>query len=106
MKYDIGDVINLRNDAGVFKIKVLGDIESGNARMGFGEAMRFNGYMRLEFYKGYCGQYIITMTSREDDEDSGKIIVCAFDSDSGRVRYYLGKIIQYEHEEDVFELMK
>ena len=106
MEYNIDDVINLKNDAGVFKIKVLGGIESGNARMGFSEAMRFNGYMRLELHKGYCGQYIITMTSREDDEDSGKIIVCAFDSDSGRVRYYLGKIIQYENEEDVFELMK
>lgn len=106
MNYDIGDVINLRNDAGLLKIEVLDGIESGNARMGFGEEMRFNGHMRLEFYKGDCEQYIVTMTSREDDEDSGKIIVCAFDSDSGRVRYYLGKIIQYEHEETVFELMK
>ena len=106
MKYNIDDVINLRNDAGVFKIKVLGGIESGDARMGFSAAMRFNGHMRLEFHKGNCGQYIITMTSREDDEDSGKIVVCAFDSDSGCVRYYLGKIIQYENEETVFELMK
>ena len=106
MEYNINDIINLRNDAGVFKIKVLGGIESIDARTGFGEAMRFNGHMRLEFYNGYCGQYIITMTSREDDEDSGKIIVCAFDSDSGCVRYYLGKIIQYEIEETVFELMK
>lgn len=106
MEYNIGDVINLRNDAGVFKIKVLDYIESGNARMGFGEEMHFDGHMRLEFHKGYCGQYIITMTSREDDENSGKIIVCAFDSNRGCVRYYLGKIIQYEHEETVFELMK
>lgn len=106
MEYNIGDIINLRNDAGVFKIKVLGGIKSSDARMGFGEAICFKGHMRLEFHKGYCGQYIITMTSREDDEDSGKIVVCAFDSDSGCVRYYLGKIIQYEEEEDVFELMK
>ena len=106
MGYNIGDIINLRNDAWVFKIKVLGDIKSSDARMGFGEAIRFNGHMRLEFHKGYCGQYIITMTSREDDEDSGKIVVCAFDSDSGCVRYYLGQIVQYEEKEDVFELMK
>lgn len=106
MEYNICDVINLRNGAGVFKVKVLGDIETGNARMGFGEEMHFDGHMRLEFYKGYCGQYIITITSREDDEESGKIIVCAFDSDSGCVRYYLGKIIHYENEETVFELMK
>lgn len=106
MEYNIDDVINLRNDAGIFKIRVLGGIESGDVQRGFGEGMHFNGHMRLEFHKGNCGQYIITMTSREDDEDSGKIIVCAFDSNSGRIRYYLGKIIQYEHEEDVFELMK
>ena len=37
MEYKIGDIINLRNDAGIFKIKVLDGIESGNARMGFGE---------------------------------------------------------------------
>ena len=106
MGYNIDDVINLRNDAGIFKIRILGSIESSDARRGFEEGMHFNGHMRLEFHKGHCGQYIITMTSREDDEDSGKIIVCAFDSDSGRIRYYLGKIIQYEHEEDIFELMK
>ena len=106
MEYKIEDIINLRNDAGVLKIKVLGSIKSDDARRGFGEAMNFSGHMRLEFHKGSYGQYIITMTSREDDEDSGKIIVCAFDSDSGFIKYYLGKIIQYEHEEDVFELMK
>lgn len=106
MEYNIDEVINLRNDAGILKIKVLGNIKSDDARMGFGEAMNFSGHMRLEFHKGSCGQYVITMTSREDDEDSGKIIVCAFDSDSGFIKYYLGKIIQYENEETVFELMK
>ena len=34
MEYNIGDIINLKNDAGVFKVKVL-DYISGNARMGF-----------------------------------------------------------------------
>lgn len=106
MEYNIGDIINLRNDAGVFKVKLVKKIPTTDAIRGFADDMVFDGKMRLEVHHKDYGEYIITMTSREESNDTGKIIVCLLDTCNDEVEYYLGQIVQYEEKEDVFELMK
>ena len=106
MKYKIGDVINLRNDAGVFKVEIKSKILAADAIRGSADDMVFEGKMRLEVHRRGYGEYIITMTSREASKDTGKIIVCWLDTYNDEIAYYLGQIVQYEEKEDVFELMK
>ena len=106
MEYDIGDIIKLRNDAGVFQVKIQSKIPTTDAIRGFSDDMVFEGRMRLEVHRGGFSEYIITMTSREEFKSSGKIIVCFLDTYHDKVEYYSGKIVQYEEEDDEFELMK
>ena len=106
MEYNIGDIIKFKNDAGVFQVEIKSKIQTMNAIRGSVDDMRFGGKMRLEVHHRDYGEYIITMTSREESNDTGKIIVCWLDTCNDEVEYYLGQIIQYEEKEDVFELMK
>ena len=106
MDYNVGDVIKLKNEAGVFQVEIKSKIPTMDAIRGFADDMVFDGKMRLEVHRrDYC-EYIITMTSREESKDTGKIIVCWLDTCNDEIEYYLGKIVQYEEKEDVFELMK
>lgn len=106
MEYKIGDIIKLKNEAGVFQVEIKSKIPTTDAIRGFSDDMVFEGKMRLEIHHKHYGEYIITMTSRKASEDDGRIIVCFLDSCNNEVEYYLGQIIQYEEKEDVFELMK
>lgn len=106
MEYSIGDIIKLRNDAGVFKIELKRKMETSRAIQGYDDDCRFDGKMRLEVHHKDYSKYIITMTSREESDDTGRIIVCLLDTCADTVEYYLGQIVQYEEKEDVFELMK
>ncbi len=107
MEYNVGDIIKLKNDAGVFKVKIKRKIETSDATRGLNDPYLYcNGFMRLEVHHKDYGEYIITMTSREESSDTGKIIVCWLDTCNDEVEYYLGQIIQYEEKEGVFELMK
>ena len=106
MKYKVGDIIKLKNDAGVFQVEIKSKIPTTDAIQGCANDMVFEGRMRLEVHRRDYGEYIITMTSREASKDTGKIIVCLLDTCNNEVEYYLGQIIQYEEKEDVFELMK
>lgn len=106
MNYSIGDIIKLKNEAGIFQVEIKSKILATDAIRGFADNMAFNGKMRLEVHRGQCYEYIITMTSREESNNTGRIIVCALDAASDEVTYYLGQIVQYEEKEDVFELMK
>ena len=106
MEYKIGDIIKFKNDAGVFKVEIKSKIPTTDAIRGCADDMVFEGKMRLEVHHRYYGEYIITMTSREESNDTGKIIVCLLDTYNDEIAYYLGQIVQYEEKEDVFELMK
>ena len=106
MEYSVGDILKLKNDAGVFQVEIKRKISTLDAIRGCVDNMVFQGEMRLEVHRGQCYEYIITMTSREESNDTGRIIVCALDTASDEVKYYVGKIVQYEEKEDVFELMK
>ena len=106
MEYKIGDIIKFKNEAGVFQVEIKSKIQTMNAIRGSVDDMRFGGKMRLEVHRRDYGEYIITMTSREESNDTGKIIVCLLDACNDEVEYYLGQIVQYEEKEDVFELMK
>ena len=106
MEYNIGDIIKLKNDAGVFKVEIKRKMETNQAIQGYDDDCRFDGKMRLEVHHRDYGEYIIAMTSREESNDTGRIIVCWLDTCNDEVEYYLGQIIQYEEKEDVFELMK
>ena len=106
MEYNIGDIIKLKNDAGVFQVEIKSKIPTMDAIRGSADDMAFGGKMRLEVHHRDYGEYIITMTGREESNDTGKIIVCWLDTCNDEVEYYLGKIVQYEEKEDVFELMK
>ena len=107
MKYNVGDIIKLRNNAGVFQVEIQSEISTPVAIRGSSDDMLFGGkMMRLEVHHKHDGEYIITMTSREESKSSGKIIVCYLDTWNNEIEYYLGKIIQYEEKDDVFELMK
>lgn len=106
MKYSVGDVIKFKNEAGVFQVEIKSKIPTTDAIRGFANDMVFEGKMRLEVHHRDYGEYIITMTSRKESNDTGRIVVCVLDTDSNEVEYYLGKIVQYEEKEDVFELMK
>ena len=106
MEYKIGDIIKLKNDAGVFQVEIKSNIPTTDAIQGCANDMVFEGRMRLEVHRRDYGEYIITMTSREESNDTGKIIVCLLDTCNNEVEYYLGQIVQYEEKEDVFELMK
>ena len=106
MEYNIGDIIKFKNDAGVFQVEIKSKIPTTDAIRGSADDMVFEGKMRLEVHHRNYGEYIITMTSREESNDTGKIIVCWLDTCNDEVEYYLGQIIQYEEKEDVFELMK
>ena len=106
MEYKLGDIIKFRNEAGVFQVKIKNKIPTTDAIRGCADDMVFEGKMRLEVHRRYYGEYIITMTSREASNDTGKIIVCWLDTCNDEVEYYLGQIVQYEEKEDVFELMK
>ena len=106
MEYKVGDIIKFKNEAGVFQVKIKSKIPTIDAIRGFADDMLFEGKMRLEVHHRNYGEYIITMTSREESNDTGKIIVCLLDTCNDDVEYYLGQIIQYEEKEDVFELMK
>lgn len=106
MEYKIGDIIKFKNDAGVFQVEIKSKIPTIDAIQGCADDMVFEGKMRLEVHHRYYGEYIITMTSREESNNTGKIIVCWLDTCDDEVEYYLGHIVQYEEKEDVFELMK
>ena len=106
MEYNIGDIIKFKNEAGVFQVEIKSKIPTTDAIRGFADDMVFEGKMRLEVHHRNYGEYIITMTSREESNETGKIIVCWLDTCNDEVEYYLGQIIQYEEKEDVFELMK
>ena len=106
MEYNIGDIIKFKNEAGVFQVEIKSKIPTTDAIRGFADDMVFEGKMRLEVHHRNYGEYIITMTSREESNDTGKIIVCWLDTCNDEVEYYLGQIVQYEEKEDVFELMK
>ena len=106
MECKIGDIIKFKNDAGVFKVEIKNKIPTTDAIRGVADDMVFEGKMRLEVHHRSYGEYIITMTSREESNDTGKIIVCCLDTCDDKVEYYLGQIVQYEEKEDVFELMK
>ena len=106
MEYSIGDIIKFKNESGVFQVEIKSKIPTTDAIRGFADDMVFEGKMRLEVHHRDYGEYIITMTSREESNDTGKIIVCWLDTCNDEVEYYLGQIIQYEEKEDVFELMK
>ena len=106
MEYKVGDIIKFKNEAGVFQVEIKSKIPTTDAIRGFADDMVFEGKMRLEVHHRNYGEYIVTMTSREESNDTGKIIVCWLDTCNDEVEYYLGQIIQYEEKEDVFELMK
>lgn len=106
MNYNVGDVINFRNESGVFKVQLTKKIPTTDAIRGFADDMVFEGKMRLEVHRKDYYSYIITMTSREESNDTGRIIVCLLNTIDDTIEYYLGKIVQYEEKEDVFELMK
>ena len=106
MEYKVGDIIKFKNEAGVFQVEIKSKIPTTDAIRGFADDMVFEGKMRLEVHHRDYGEYIITMTSREESNDTGKIIVCWLDTCNDEVEYYLGQIVQYEEKEDVFELMK
>ena len=106
MEYKIGDIIKFKNEAGVFQVEIKSKIPTTDAIRGYADGMVFEGKMRLEVHRRGYGEYIITMTSREESNDTGKIIVCWLDTYNDEVEYYLGQIVQYEEKEDVFELMK
>lgn len=107
MEYKIGDVINLRNDAGVFKVELKRKMETIDVIRGTNDKdLFFEGFMRLEVHQKDCYHYVITMTSREASEEDGTIIVCLLSTIDETVEYYLGQIVQYEEKEDAFELMK
>ena len=106
MEYKVGDIIKFKNDAGVFQVEIKSKISTMDAIRGSTDDMLFGGKMRLEVHHRNYGEYIITMTSREESNDTGKIIVCWLDTCNDEVEYYLGQIVQYEEKEDVFELMK
>ena len=106
MEYKIGDIIKFKNEAGVFQVEIKSKIPTTDAIRGFVDDMVFEGKIRLEVHHRDYGEYIITMTSREESNDTGKIIVCWLDTCNDEVEYYLGQIVQYEEKEDVFELLK
>ena len=106
MEYKVGDIIKFKNESGVFQVEIKSKIPTTDAIRGFADDMVFEGKMRLEVHHRNYGEYIITMTSREESNDTGKIIVCWLDTCNDEVEYYLGQIVQYEEKEDVFELMK
>lgn len=106
MEYKVGDIIKFRNEAGVFQVEIKRKISTIHATRGSVDSMLFEGQMRLEVHHRDYGEYIITMTSREESNDTGKIIVCLLDTCNDEIEYYLGQIVQYEEKEDVFELMK
>ena len=106
MEYSIGDIIKFKNESGVFQVEIKYKIPTTDAIRGFADDMVFEGKMRLEVHRGQYSEYIITMTSREESNDTGRIIICTLDAANDEVEYYLGKIVQYEEKEDVFELMK
>ena len=106
MEYKVGDIIKLKNNAGVFQVEIKSKIPAADAIRGFADDIVCEGKMRREVHHRNYGEYIITMTSREESNDTGKIIVCLLDTCNDKVEYYLGQIIQYEEKEDVFELMK
>ena len=106
MEYKIGDIIKFKNEAGVFKVEIKRKIPTMDAIRGSADDMLFGGKMRLEVHRRDYGEYIITMTSREESNDTRKIIVCLLDTCNDEIAYYLGQIVQYEEKEDVFELMK
>ena len=106
MDYNVGDIIKLKNDAGVFQVEIKSKIPAMDAIRGSADDMLFGGKMRLEVHHRDYREYIITMTSREESNDIGKIIVCWLDTCNDEVECYLGKIVQYEEKDDVFELMK
>ena len=106
MEYKVGDIIKLKNDAGVFQVEIKSKIPTIDAIQGCANDMVFEGKMRLEVHRRDYGEYIITMTSREASKDTGKIIVCLLNTYNDEIAYYLGQIVQYEEKEDVFKLMK
>ena len=106
MEYNIGDIIKFKNDAGVFQVEIKRKISTIDAIRGSADDMVFEGKMRLEVHHRNYGEYIVTMTSREESNDTGKIVVCWLDTCNDEVEYYLGQIVQYEEKEDIFEMMK
>ena len=78
MKYKVGDIIKLKNEAGLFQVEIKSKIPTMDA----------------------------IRDSADDMVFEGKIIVFWIDTCNDEVEYYLGQIVQYEEKEDVFELMK
>lgn len=68
--------------------------------------MAFDGKMRLEVHRREYNEYIITMTSRKESNDTGRVVICYLNACTWEIEYYFGEIIQYEEPENVFELMK
>ena len=87
MEYKVGDIIKFKNEAGVFQVEIKSKIPTTDAIRGCADDMVFEGKMRLEVHHRNYGEYIITMTSREESNETGKIIVCLLDTCNDEVGY-------------------
>lgn len=105
MKYSVGDVIKLKNDAGVLELELSRKIESRNGIRGLDSEMYFEDTMRLECYN-YGEEYIVTMCGSDDVANSGKMEVMIINTIYSSVEYFVGYVHKYEEKDDVFELMK
>ena len=92
MEYKVGDIIKLKNDAGVFQVEIKSKIPTIDAIQGRANDMVFEGKMRLEVHRRDYGEYIITMTSREASKDTGKIIVCLLNTYMMRLDIILDRL--------------
>ena len=105
MGYSVGDIIKLKNDAGVLEIELSRKIESMNGIRGLDSEMYFEDTMRLECYN-YGEEYIVIMCGHDDVVNSGKMEVMIINTLYSSVEYFVGYVHKYEEKEDVFELMK
>ena len=105
MEYDIGDIINLRNDAGIFQVELSRKAE--NRHRWLDNGLYFNDTMRLECYN-HNKEYIVTMRGHDDAANGWKRGVMIIDTLRNAVEYFVGYVRRYDknEKEDVFELMK
>lgn len=104
MEYSVGDIIKLKNNAGVLEVELSRKIEGMNGIRGLDSEMYFEDTMRLECYN-YGEEYIVLMRGTDDAANNGKMEVMIINALRTSVRYFVGYVHEHE-EEDVFELMK